>query len=139
MVKYIQTTTTKDLGERAWRDLTARMQKNIGQSKIEKTLTALLSPSEKLELTRRLVIISFLEEGKSYKQISRILGVSPQTISAVKKSFSGAQSVPYVPYRKKEKKYKPAPEISYFDEIDKLFSVWPTKSGKGRWRFLNMR
>src|SRR3989344_7287379 len=118
MVKYIQTTTTKDLGERAWRDLTARMQKNIGQSKIEKTLTALLSPSEKLELTRRLVIISFLEEGKSYKQISRILGVSPQTISAVKKSFSGVQNIPYLPYHKKEKKHKPAPEVSCFDEID---------------------
>ncbi len=139
MVKYIRTTTTKNLGEKVWHDFEGKIQKSAGQGKIENVLTTLLAPSEKLELTRRLVVVSLLQEGKSYKEISRILGVAPQTISAIKKTFFSRSNTPYFPYRKKEKKYKTSPEISYFDEIDKLISVWPTKSGRGRWRFLTMR
>ena len=62
MVKYIRTTTTKNLGEKVWHDFEGKIQKSAGQGKIENVLTTLLAPSEKLELTRRLVVVSLLQD-----------------------------------------------------------------------------
>jgi len=50
-------------------------------------LGSLLTAKEKRNIIRRLVIISLIKKEKSYKEISEILWLSPNTISSINKSF----------------------------------------------------
>lgn len=65
--------------------------KILGKRKLEKDiyyfLNSLLTIKERTNITRRLVVISLIKKGKSYKEISEILWLSPNTISSIKKSF----------------------------------------------------
>ncbi len=106
-----------------------------------KFLNNLLSDDEKFSITRRWAVIVFLKEGLSYKEIGRILWISPNTISAIKKSIekrSNYRSSRYYTNKsleEKRKRMKGLPPQTIFDYW--LNFPWPSKSGKGRWKFLN--
>lgn len=62
--------------------------KKIGSPKeIANFLNTLLSSEEKKNISRRLAVIDLLKEKNTYKEISKIIWVSPGTISAIKKSL----------------------------------------------------
>ena len=138
MSKFFATEENKKLEEKVWQEFLNKLRHAISSKNSEEILETLLSSYEKKELARRLAIISLLNEGKTYRRISEILGVSHQTIRAVKKCVLENSSKFYNPYRRKEKKIKPLPGISLIEDLAEILSKAPAYKGKGRWRFLNM-
>ena len=138
MSKFFATEENKKLEEKVWQEFLNKLRHAISSKNSEEVLETLLSSYEKKELARRLAIISLLNEGKTYRKISEILGVSHQTIRAVKKCVLENSSKFYNPYRRKEKKIKPLPGISLIEDLAEILSKAPAYKGKGRWRFLNM-
>ncbi len=117
----------------------------VGKSKspkaVKNLLESLLSSAEKRDVAKRLAAVALLREGKSYKEISRILWISPATISALKKSLmeqSGYRSGRYYSEKSskgKRKRMKGLPPLTILDYWLNL--PWPKKTGRGRWKFLN--
>ena len=141
MNKFFTTEENKKLEEKVWQEFLEKMKQAVSSKNIGGVLEIVLSSYEKKELMRRLAIISFLNEGKTYRKISEILGVSHQTIRAVKKCVLENSSKFYNPYRRKEKKIKPLPGVSFLDNLAEILSKAPKYryiSRGGRWRFLNM-
>ena len=138
MSKFFATEENKKLEEKVWQEFLNKLRHAISSKNSEEVLETLLSSYEKKELARRLAIISLLNEGKTYRRISEILGVSHQTIRPVKKCVLENSSKFYNPYRRKEKKIKPLPGISLIEDLAEILSKAPAYKGKGRWRFLNM-
>jgi uncharacterized protein YerC len=136
MSKSIRSKVNIEIEEKSWSNFLSRLKKTPSSKKTEIIFNALLSPEEKIVLARRLAVVLLLKQGKSYTEISQILGVAPQTISAVKKSISKKF---YNPYKKVPKKISPLPGRSFFDELADTLSRFPTYKGKGRWRFLDRR
>jgi len=92
-------------------------------------LNKLLSNEEKNIISRRLAAIALLKEGKTYKEISEILWISPATISAIKKSILNSKNYRsnYEFYKKKkaeeEKNIKGLPPETIFDYFAGI--KWP--------------
>ncbi len=72
-----------------WSKVLAGIVGSKSRQDVQKFLESILSARERKFLLRRLAILALLRSGKSYKEIGRILWVSPQTVSAIKKNFSG--------------------------------------------------
>ncbi len=68
------------------------------KEEIKSILGSYLSRQEKKNVVYRLSAIDLLKEGKSYREIGQILWLSPQTISAIKKSSVGKMN-DYKSYR----------------------------------------
>lgn len=101
--------------------------KNIkSKDEFKKFLNHLLTPEEQTMVKKRLGIILLLKEGKRTKGITEILDVSRATISFVKKGLKRSP--------RKEKKFKPITK----KDLKERKSRFPTISGKGRWRFLDV-
>ncbi len=135
MGKFIRSQINIDIEEKAWNEFLAKFDRALSAKKSGEILDSVLSSEEKIVLARRAAIIILLGENKTYREVSRLLGVSHQTISSVKKSISEKS---YKPYRQKLKIIKSSPEKSIFYEIGKILSKMPTYTGKGRWRYLNI-
>ncbi len=92
-------------------------------------LSNLLSDKEKNILSRRLAVTALLKEGKTYKEISEILWISPATISAIKKSLLNSKNYRsnYNLYTNKkaeeEKNTKGLPPETIFDYFARI--KWP--------------
>ena len=84
MDKFFATEENKKLEDEVWRKFLDKLKKNIFSKNSGEILENLLSSYEKKELARRLAVIALLSEGKTYRKISEILGVSHQTIRAIK-------------------------------------------------------
>ena len=141
MGKFFITEENKKLEEKAWQEFLNKLKHAISSKNSGEVLETLLSSYEKKELVRRLAVVSLLSKGKTYRKISEILGVSHQTIRAVKKCVLENSSKFYNPYRRKEKKIKPLPGLSFIDDLSRILSKAPKykyTSRGGRWRFLNM-
>ena len=136
MSKFFTTEANKKLEERVWQKFLEKMKLAVSSKNAGEALEILLSFYEKKELMRILAIISLLNEGRTYREISEILGVSHQTIRAVKKCLLENSSKFYNPYRRKEKKIEPLPGVSLMDNLTEILSKAPVYKGKGRWRFL---
>ena len=117
---------------------------NIGKSSPEMTvkiLNSLLSVDEKGMIAKRLAAVKLIRLGKSYKEIGKILWMSPSTVSAIKKSMSNTTSYQsgdfYASQTKAEKqrKIKPLPGKTIFDYWADF--PFPESRGKGRWKYLN--
>jgi len=141
MNKFFTTEENKKLEEKVWQEFLGKIKQVVSSKNIGEVLEILLSSYEKKELARRLAIISLLNEAKTYRKISEILGVSHQTIGAVKKCVLKNSSKFYSSYRRKEKKINPLPGVSFIDNLAKILSKTPKYryiSRGGRWQFLNM-
>jgi len=97
----------------------------------------LLTATEQVMLGKRLLIALFLEKGRSYAEISRVLSVGEQTIAAVSERLErdGRGFRLVLQKLEKEDKFE-----KLFAEVTKGFADFakklPRKAGPGRWRFL---
>lgn len=83
-----------------WEELLSKLA-NIGtKSEIRKILESLISDYEKKVILKRLAIIASVRMGKSYQEISEILWLSPNTISAIKKNILRNNQENYQSYRR---------------------------------------
>lgn len=136
MDKFFITKENQKIEEEAWRKFLDKLKENVSSQNSGKILESLLSSYEKKELAKRLAIIALSSEGKTYREISEVLGVSHQTIRAIRKCLLENSSRFYSPYRKRKKEAKEVSPISLVDELSDILSNWPAYKGKGRWRFL---
>lgn len=138
MNKFFTTEENKKLEEKVWQGFLDKLKQSISSKNTGEVLETLLSSYGKKELVRRLTIVSFLGKGKTYREISQILGVSHQTIRAVKKCILENSSKFYNPYRLKEKQIRPLSGVSLIEDFARILSKASAYKGRGRWRFLNM-
>ncbi len=71
--------------EKIWRGFLENVENANHKYKTEAFLDNILTKSEKRFISKRLAALSLIRAGKSYKEIGRILWISPCTISALKK------------------------------------------------------
>ena len=76
--------------------------RKISESK--ELLQLLITTYERRNIVRRAAALEGLAAGKSYRQISRELWLSPQTVSAIKKAVSEKNYRSYLERSKKERK-----------------------------------
>ena len=72
----------------------------------ERLLNALVTPYERRNIIMRAIAINLINSGTGLRQISRDLGISRQTISAVKKAINEAGYVSYWERSKTDRKKK---------------------------------
>ena len=70
-----------------WKKIVSELPKANSVQEIEKLLDMLLTAYEKKQIIKRASAISLLKQGKSYNEIGKLLWLSPQTISAIRKSL----------------------------------------------------
>lgn len=75
--------------EKLWERILEGVANSRSKKEVQKFLESILSERERTFLLRRLAILALIQSGKSYKEIGEILWVSPQTVSTIKKNFSG--------------------------------------------------
>ena len=73
----------KDWQKYLWQSL----MESIKKSPDSEILNSILTEYEKERLAKRFHIQNFLNQGKSYSEISKILWISPNTISSINKSL----------------------------------------------------
>ncbi|HUX35603.1 MAG TPA: Trp family transcriptional regulator [Candidatus Paceibacterota bacterium] len=71
--------------KKIWHKFLENVENSKGDRKISWFLDNILTENEKKFISKRLAALSLIESGKSYKEIGRILWISPCTISAIKK------------------------------------------------------
>lgn len=81
-----------------WSKFLDDIEKVGSKKEIAELLDNLLSPNEKILISKRLAAVALIKSGKSYREIGRVLWVSPGTISAIKKSI-------YLPVNYKSNRY----------------------------------
>ena len=95
----------KEWEDYAWERLLKDFAKISSPRDIENILAKIVTAHEKKQIAKRLAAVELLKQGKSYKEISRILWLSPTTISALKKSINGGDYVSgYELYKKRGRK-----------------------------------
>ncbi|OIO65768.1 hypothetical protein AUJ30_00505 [Candidatus Wolfebacteria bacterium CG1_02_39_135] len=137
MDRFLKTEINKKLQEKAWREFLSQLKNIHSIKELDGIFDTLLSSDEELILKRRLAVRFLLKQNKRHKEISEILGVSRQTINAVKKSLLEKS---YKTYRKRKRPEKISKSSYSYrtPTTSKNFSKFSTYKGKGRWRFLNM-
>lgn len=133
MAKISKNRPLKEIENLIWDRLVGVFQDAKSNKEVKKILDDLLTPSEKIIFGKRLTIALFLSRGLSYKEISNLLKVSAGTINqvqnAIKRKGEG--------YNQIVKPERVAKLDRVLDHLDKMLSVMPSKSGSGRWKFLN--
>ena len=113
----------EEWGAHIWKKIVNGLSEVHSAQKIEKLLNMLLTMYEKKQIIKRASTISFLKQGKSYNEIGELLWLSPQTISAIRKSLRAQTGYisNYTRNKKPEKKQKPLTK----EELDQLlFTQW---------------
>lgn len=83
-----------------WEELLNKLADTGAKSEIRKILESLISNYEKKVILKRLAIIASVRMGKSYQEISEMLWLSPNTISAIKKNIIRSNKENYQSYRR---------------------------------------
>ncbi|MBI4117365.1 MAG: hypothetical protein HY451_01650 [Parcubacteria group bacterium] len=141
MEKVAKFKSRKEWERGIWRNFLANIERAESKREIVKLLDNLLSVREKRFISKRMTALALINAGKSYKEIGKILWISPSTVSALKKSVygnSGYQSNRYYAEKsrnEKRKNMKGLPPQTIFDYW--LNFPFPKKTGRGRWKFLN--
>jgi len=125
--------------EQLWKKLLYRLSQTRSKEAVEYIFTKLLSDHEKRILLKRLAVMTLIKSGRSYREISEILWLSPNTVSMIKNNFfdSTLQHVSYYASRKKKARlggkqvFSKSFNDSIFVEImDDFFNIF-TKKGLG--------
>ena len=128
MGKFLRSETNKKIEEKAWQVFWQKFQKT-SPAEMEKILSGILSSEERLILMRRLAVVALLDKGESYLEISRILGISHQTISAVKKGFFGSEyKTSKSVLKEKKSKELPLPISGGAEFMSGLIEYWSETS-----------
>jgi len=139
MKKPFHFKSRKEWEEFVWKNFVARIRETKTNEQLEKFLGNVISAREKRFIINRIATISFLKEGKNYREIGELLWVSPVTISAIKRSlFNHQEYVNNQATKKKKQKTKERDKdlIELLEDWLWTFPPPPTYVGKGRWRFL---
>ncbi|MCX6702818.1 MAG: Trp family transcriptional regulator [Candidatus Wolfebacteria bacterium] len=109
------------------------------KEKLVEFFNHLVTVDEKRMFAKRFIAIVLIKEGKSYKDIGKVLWISPSTVRALKKVFlenSDYQSN-YEYYKNKKSTARKNLKTKERDVFDYWLNFpFPKKSGKGRWKFL---
>ncbi len=81
-----------------WSKFLGNIEKANSKKEIAELLDNLLSSNEKILISKRLAAVALIKGGKSYREIGKILWISPGTVSAIKKSV-------YLPANYKSSRY----------------------------------
>ncbi|MEK7547052.1 MAG: Trp family transcriptional regulator [Patescibacteria group bacterium] len=127
--------------ENVWSKFLDNIEKASSKKEIAELLDNLLSSNEKILISKRLAAMALIKNGKSYREIGKILWISPGTVSALKKSVylaANYKSNRYYAGKNRNEKIKRIKEIP----PQTIFDYWinfpiPKKTGKGRWKFLS--
>jgi uncharacterized protein YerC len=132
---------------KAWVDsIWSKILADIKNPQSAQMLNALISAHEKERIVNRLVALTLIKQGKSYKKIGEELWLSPTTIRSLKRLVENNFNKEYKSYNKlkkdnvdsgkKEMKSRNLIETSPFiDWIDYYVSVFPKKNGP-RWKWV---
>src|SRR3990167_831430 len=106
-----------------WKKITEGLAKTNSVPEIERSLDMLLTAHEKEQMIKRVAAISFIKQGKSYREIGRILWLSPTTINAIRKSIRMKKGYisDYMHNKKPEKKQK---RLTKKELEQLLFTIW---------------
>ena len=105
-IKHVTEFEARDTWRQAaWNLLMQELSGLKNPHEIKKLLALFVTPLEQKRIVHRMVALVRLQQGKSYREIGRETWVSPETISALKKSFQEKQ------YRSRRSRivYKPRP------------------------------
>ncbi|MEK7192063.1 MAG: Trp family transcriptional regulator [Patescibacteria group bacterium] len=72
--------------ESLWQEIINKISQEKSKEIVGQILEKLISESEKKTILKRLGVLALIKSGKSYKEISEILWLSPNTISTIKKN-----------------------------------------------------
>ncbi|MBI4993602.1 hypothetical protein HZC33_01410 [Candidatus Wolfebacteria bacterium] len=117
--------------------------KTTGQ--LKEILESVLDGREKNFMIKRLIVIASISQNKTYREISELLWLSPNTISSIKKSLF--KKTIYSGYKKSNAKFnKNNKEVSKkkwgdvaFDLLESFSRIpLPPFIGKNRWRYLDV-
>jgi len=128
----MSTTSKKYFSEKLRKTVWDEFLQEIKSLKTEENLFKLLNKYftdyEKNILEKRLMVLFLLKQGKGFRETAREADVALNTVNFIKKGFKIK--------RKPKKEIKVAKRN--FPTIQKKFPKYPTYTGKGRWRFLDM-
>lgn len=146
----------KEWEEYLWKEFAAILNKNKSGEQTHYLLNSLLTAKERTNIIRRLVIISLIKNGKSYKEISEILWLSPNTISSISKSLkNNLQYKSYFEISKNKHSGRQAiraskqfsdiswsgladSSIEFLEAFNRILNkLLPPITGKGRWGHLS--
>ena len=94
----------KEWEKYVWNKLIGELAKAVSVDEVGRSLDKLLTAHEKKQMIKRAAAASFLEEGKSYRDIGKLLWLSSSTISAIKKSLKTQKE--YISRYMRNKKHK---------------------------------
>ena len=86
-----------------WQELTRKFSELKSVRQTEIFLNKLLTKKEKDVLIKRLMIMVLIQKGKSYSEMSEMLWLSPNTISAIKKGLKNSEYKSYFEIFKNKK------------------------------------
>ena len=91
-----------------WKQIIEGLVKIKSTEGMEQSLSLTLTDYEKKQMIKRAVAIALLRQGKTYRDIGKILWLSPSTISALKKSLRSHQEYTshYMRNKKQEKPFR---------------------------------
>ena len=123
MANVIKRPLDKKIIDDIWEQFFKSVKKTNSSQEFKKIIELLFSDVEKVMIEKRLAIVCLLKDGKSYKEVGRLIDVSSATISFVKQGF------------KRNKNYLPK-SISYQYQGDDdwldFFKQSIKGTGKGR-------
>ncbi|MEK7634649.1 MAG: Trp family transcriptional regulator [Patescibacteria group bacterium] len=86
-----------------WQELTRKFSELKSVRQTEIFLNKLLTKKEKDVLIKRLMIMVLIQKGKSYSEMSEMLWLSPNTISAIKNGLKNSEYKSYFEILKNKK------------------------------------
>ncbi len=73
--------------EYAWSRIIKGLTGDVSASDIKSALAMIITASERTNIIKRAVAISLLNQGKTLQEISKMLQISPGTVSAIRRSM----------------------------------------------------
>lgn len=130
----------KDWENFIWEEFARILSGLNSKEQIIEFLNSVISRKERDFIIKRLLAIQLIKQGKSYSEISKILWISPSTISALKKCINNKTL--YQSKKIKIKNTEGKRTKGFNEDIEEILEYWinfpfPSKTGKGRWKFLN--
>lgn len=138
----------KEWREFIWLEFLREVKKTKSEEQFKEILESVLSAKEKNLIINRLMAAALIKNGKTYREISELLWLSPNTISAIKKNllrksfYQGYRGRPIVIDKKLKKKITIEDlgdaSIDLLNAINAVLNKFlPPITGKGRWGHLS--
>lgn len=146
MSKISKNKPGKEVEDLMWSRLVEVFREAKTDEAVVRILDDLLTPSEKIIFSKRLLIVLFLSKGLSYQQISKFLKVSSATINHVqnskrRKGEGFSTLIEAMDEKDKSKLDKLLENIfekigSEMSRLERIYEARPRKSGP-RWKWVN--